>query len=253
MIQLADHVYAEHPLAADEGFQFGRGIYETILMYRKPLFWSEHIRRLNLGLARLAIDRFIDDATLLDQVNLLGLIDCVLKVIVTADNLVLITRPIPEPGPDPVMRLTLQPDPRSNDLRLLQNKTIAYLPNLLAWEDARARGFDDALFFNQENMLRECSRSTIYLIRAEKIWTPDEACGLLPGTVRQWLIQTGLATASRLKQADILTAESVFVSNAVIGLRRVADIDGHSFEDHPILRQAMRRYQEEIVDPARCQ
>jgi len=251
MIQLADTVYAEHPLAADEGFQFGCGIYETILIHRRPLLWSEHCRRMNLGLARLAIGRSIDGDALLDQVRQLDLAHCVLKVIVTAENLVLITRPIPETGPDPVMRLTLRPDPRSNDLRLLQNKTLAYLPNLLAWQDARAGGFDDVLFFNQDDLIRECSRSTIYLIRNDQIWTPDDSCGLLPGTVRQWLIHTGIAATSRLGRADILAAESVFVSNAVIGLRRVSDIDGHPCKDHPLLRHAMRRYQEEIVDPAR--
>lgn len=251
MIQLADNVFAEHPLTADEGFQFGRGIYETILIHRQPLFWAEHCRRMNLGLDRLAIGRSVDGDVLLGQVSHLGLAECVLKVIVTAENLVLITRPIPETVPDLVMRLTVQPDPRSSDLRLLQNKTIAYLPNLLAWQDARSRGFDDVLFYNQESMLRECSRSTIYLIRDDRIWTPDESCGLLPGTVRQWLVGSGIAATGRLSRADLLAAECVFVSNAVIGLRRVSDIDGRPGKDHPLLRQAMRRYQEEIVDPSR--
>lgn len=250
MIQISDTVYAEHPLVADEGFQFGRGVYETILIHRRPLFWAEHCQRLNRGLARLAISRSVDPVQLIDQVSRLNLLSCVLKVIVTAENLVLITRPIPDADPDPVMSLTLQPDSRGTDLRLLQNKTLGYLPNLLAWQDARSRGFDDVLFVDQTGMIRECSRSNIYFIRDHQILTPDEACGLLPGTVRQWLISEGLVSTGRFAQADILTADCVFVSNAVIGIRRVSDLDGHRFSDHPLLQQAIRRYRQQVIEPA---
>ena len=250
MLQISDRVYAEHPLVADEGFQFGRGIYETILIHRRPIFWAEHCQRLNQGLAHLAIDRFVDPAHLLDQVERLGLVSCVLKVVVTAENLVLMTRPIPEAIPDPVMRLTLQPDTRSTDLRLLQNKTLSYLPNLLAWQDARSNGFDDVLFFGPGGLIRECSRSNIHIIRDQQILTPDEVCGLLPGTVRRWLLREGLVSTGRFTQADILSADCVFVSNAVIGIRRVSDLDGHRFKDHPLLKETVRRYRLEIVEPA---
>lgn len=250
MLKISDTVYAEHPLVADEGFQFGLGIYETILIHRRPLFWAEHCQRLNQGLAHLAIGRIVDPAQLLDQVERLGLRSCVLKVVVTAENLVLITRPIPDAGPDPVMRLTLQPDSRSTDLRLLQNKTLSYLPNLLAWQDARSRGYDDVLFFGANGMIRECSRSNIYLIRDHQILTPDDACGLLPGTVRRWLLREGLVSTGRFTQADILSADSAFVSNAVIGIRRISDLDGHRLGDHPLLQEAIRQYRQQIVEPA---
>lgn len=250
MLQINDTVYAEQPLVADEGFQFGRGIYETILIHRRPVFWAEHCQRLNQGLAHLAIDRVVDPAQLLDQVEQLGLMCCVLKVIATAENLVLMTRPIPEALPDPVMRLTLQPDTRSTDLRLLQNKTLSYLPNLLAWQDARRSGFDDVLFFEPGGLIRECSRSNIYIIREQRILTPEDACGLLPGTVRRWLLSEGLVSTGRFTQADILSADCVFASNAVIGIRRVSDLDGHRFNDHLLLQEVIRRYRQQIVEPA---
>ena len=203
-----------------------------------------------MGLASLSIDRLIDPEKLIVQVKRLNIESCVLKVIATSENLVLITRPIPAAGMNTALRLTLQPDSRGTDRRLLQNKTLNYLPNLLAWQDAQARGFDDALFFGHAGMIQECSRSNFYIIREDKILTPDESCGLLPGIVRQWLMSEGLVSSGRFTQADILAAESAFVSNSVVGIRRVTEIDGHPFAGHPLLQKIIRRYQRLIIEPA---
>lgn len=274
MIQISDHVYADRPLAADEGLQFGRGVFETILVLRRPLFWQAHCRRLNQGLADLAIrlpvespehaaaakgeHPAVDPDMLLAQVEHLGIRSCVLKVLVTAENLVLMTRPIPAAGPDPVQRLTMRPDSRGTDARLLHNKTLSYLPSLLAWQDARTCGFDDVLFYDSEgmihsrrsSMIRECSRSNIYFIRGSRILTPDDCCGLLPGVVRQWLLDDGQVSPGCFTPADILAADCVFVSNSVVGIRRVCEIDGHPFGDHPLLQKIISRYQTLIIEPA---
>src|SRR5690606_26626353 len=125
------------PLTADEGLQFGRGVFETILVLDHPIFWNEHCRRLNRGLADLSIRPPVDADQLLRQIGQLEISHCVLKVLVSPENVVLLTRPLPVAASDPLQKLTLQLDPRSNDPRLLRNKTINYLPGLLAWQDAK--------------------------------------------------------------------------------------------------------------------
>lgn len=249
MIQIGECVYAEKPLAADEGLQFGRGVFETILVLRRPLFWAEHCRRLNSGLAALAVRDPVDPESLLREIGLLKIRDCVLKILVTPENLVLLTRPAPAADPGRTWRLTARPDPRSGDPRLLANKTLNYLPALLAWQEARAGGYDDALFIGSQGMVRECSRSNIFIIRQNRILTPDLSCGLLPGIIRQWLLDTATAAAVCLDRDDLRTADAMFISNSVLGIGSVADLDGQPFPDHPLLAEIKDLYRKRVIEP----
>lgn len=252
MIRIDQAVYAEKPLAADEGFQFGRGVFETILILERPLLWTEHCRRLNGSLADLSIRPPIDADHLLNQIGRLGIRHCVLKILVSPENVVLLTRPLPAAMSDAGQRLDLQPDPRSNDPRLLRNKTVNYLPGLLAWQDARAGGFDDVLFYRDKQDIRECSRSNIFFVRAGRILTPDCSCGLLPGIVRQWImgrypVETGVYPIS-----EILSADTVFITNSVIGIRSVSQIGSQAYtaEAHPITADIAETYMDELIRPA---
>jgi 4-amino-4-deoxychorismate lyase len=252
MIRIDQAVFAEKPLTADEGLQFGRGVFETILVLDRPLFWAEHCRRLNCGLADLSIRPPVDADHLLKQIGQLGIRHCVLKVLASPDNVVLLTRPLPAADPDPFQGLTLKPDPRSNDLRLLRNKTLNYLPGLLAWQDARSGGFADALFFCDNQIIRECSRSNVFFVCAGRILTPECSCGLLPGIVRQWVLDCFPVTTGTYRTCDILSADAVFITNSVIGIRPVRQIDDQLFAQavHPIVAELAETYLNTVFRPA---
>ncbi|MDW7659604.1 MAG: aminotransferase class IV [Bacillota bacterium] len=248
MIRIDQAVYAEKPLTVDEGFQFGRGVFETILVLDSPIFWTEHCRRLNRGLADLSVRSPVDADQLLQQILQLGIRHCVLKVMVSPENIVLLTRPLPVEASDPLQKLTLQLDPRSNDPRLLRNKTINYLPGLLAWQDAKSCGYDDTLFFSETRVIRECSRSNVFFICASRILTPDCSCGLLPGIVRQWVLDRYPVTPGIFQTSDILSADAVFVTNSVIGIRPISQIDNRSYIKtmHPLVAEISSNYQDQV-------
>jgi 4-amino-4-deoxychorismate lyase len=212
-------------LTVDDGLWFGLGVFETIRVHDRPLFWAQHIQRLNAGLKALQVREALAADELLASVLALGIKNCVLKIAVTPDNILFSTRPLPA---DNSASYTLLPvdNLRSRNPLLLSTKNLNYLENLLARGQAAANGYDDALYVEKDGTLSETSRANIFFYKDGRLKTPDLACGILPGIVRQWVIEqvpveTGIWTLN-----DLLTAEAVLVTNSVIGVRPVTRIGG---------------------------
>lgn len=209
----------------DDGFWFGHGVFETIRVHDRPLFWEQHISRLNAGLTALQIREPLDSAELLNSLNTLGISTCVVKIAVTAENIVFQTRPLPIDVP-PTYTLMPVDNLRSRHPLVLGCKSLNYLENLLARGQAVAQGYDDALFVDEDGTITETSRANIFFYRDSLLRTPDQSAGLLPGIVRQWVfdcmpVETGVWTLN-----DLLSADAVLVTNSVIGVRPVTRIGG---------------------------
>ncbi len=85
-----------------------------------------------------------------------------------------------------------------------------------AW--ARARGFADALLCNTLGVITEASIASV-LVRLDGRWyTPPLADGLLPGVMRQVLLDAGLVEARSVAVSDLRAAERVCLCNAVRGV-----------------------------------
>jgi para-aminobenzoate synthetase/4-amino-4-deoxychorismate lyase len=86
--------------------------------------------------------------------------------------------------------------------------------------DARARGFDDALFLNERGEVTECAIHNVMITKDKRLVTPPLACGVLPGVYRRYLltshpeVQEAVITLS-----DILAADRILIFNSVRGLR----------------------------------
>jgi para-aminobenzoate synthetase/4-amino-4-deoxychorismate lyase len=88
--------------------------------------------------------------------------------------------------------------------------------------DARARGFDDALFFNERDEVTECAIHNLMIAKDGKLVTPQVECGLLPGIYRQHLLSSHPEIREgTLTLEDLLSADSIFIFNSVRGLRLV--------------------------------
>ena len=210
-------------LFLDDGLLYGRGVFETIRVGETPYFWVAHCQRLNRGLAELGIRAPIDPAALLDQIRGLAIRQCVLRLTVTASNLILQTRPLPNAEVCPA-RLMLAAGTRTTNLQLLATKNLNYLDNLLAWEAARQAGFDDAVWLNPAGWVAEASRANLFWISGDRIRTPDLACGLLNGVVRQWVTAGFTVQTGQFPLADLLAADAVFLTGSVAGIRPVASL-----------------------------
>ena len=86
---------------------------------------------------------------------------------------------------------------------------------------ATAAGFADAIFLNTRGEVTEGAISNIFVEKAGRWFTPRLECGVLPGVYRRHLLETRPEIEERvLILEDLKAADSVYICNAVRGLRR---------------------------------
>ena len=105
---------------------------------------------------------------------------------------------------------------------LLRHKTSARqrYERVLAALSTREQVFD-AIFFNARGEACEGARSNLFVERNGRLLTPPLACGLLPGVMRQHLLDSGRAVEAVLTKADLLDAPALYMANALRGLLAV--------------------------------
>ncbi len=119
------------------------------------------------------------------------------------------------------------------------HKTLARLAWDHARESVRAGGADDALLLDAEGRLLETSVANLMVRHGDVVATPPAPQRCLPGILRAWLVESlprlGLAVRERDVSLDELAAaDEVWVSNAVVGVRRVAAVDDLRWTLHPV-------------------
>jgi para-aminobenzoate synthetase / 4-amino-4-deoxychorismate lyase len=107
----------------------------------------------------------------------------------------------------------------SSDL-LLRHKTTARSLYDSVLHGLKTECFD-ALFFNEREELTEGARSNVFLRKNGAWFTPSVESGLLDGIMRQEILQTRPVRVQKLYLDDLLTADAVYLSNALRGLVRV--------------------------------
>lgn len=108
-------------------------------------------------------------------------------------------------------------------------KSISYLDNVLAKEEATAKGFDEAILLNSKGMVSEGATTNVFVLKNEVLYTPPIADGALPGVMRERLLEGGVSKFPiKIESFDsefLLGAEQVFLSNALIGLQPLLKLE----------------------------
>jgi para-aminobenzoate synthetase/4-amino-4-deoxychorismate lyase len=121
-------------------------------------------------------------------------------------------RALPEPPPGPI-EVALQPLPVSSDDFRLRHKCT----DRGFYDEAReAAGAFETLFHDEGGFLTEGSFTTLFVQRQGRLATPPLSRGLLPGVLRERLIETGEAVEEDLVAADLVSG--FYVGNALRGL-----------------------------------
>jgi para-aminobenzoate synthetase / 4-amino-4-deoxychorismate lyase len=85
-------------------------------------------------------------------------------------------------------------------------------------------GTQEVLFLNERGELTEGSRSNLFIEREGKLLTPPLNCGLLPGTLREQLIEEGRVVETVLKPEDLQGAK-IYFGNSVRGLQPARQVE----------------------------
>ncbi|MCB2292489.1 aminotransferase class IV [Clostridium algoriphilum] len=253
MILINDNL-KEDEISLDSGFFFGRGVFETILVKEKPILLGSHIKRLNIGLITLNVDKKITKEEIYAAVLKLNCKNCVLKIMVSEKNTIFTTRQIPykHSDYDGGFSLGLSEVRRNAYSNLTYVKSFNYVENIIERDKIINKGYNEALFLNTEGFLSEGAVSNIFFIKNGIIFTPKIKCGLLPGIVREFVIKYSSSIGFELKEGEftygeLLEAEGVFITNSIMGIMKVNKIDDRVIKESAVVSE-IKRYYDIYVD-----
>ena len=118
-----------------------------------------------------------------------------------------------------VMRYVVSPTRLNSADPLLYHKTTRRELYDGEWQKFHDEiGADEVVYLNERGELAEGSRTTIFIERDGRLFPPHLAAGLLPGTLRADLLETGRVVEARLTLDDLASADRVYLGNSVRGL-----------------------------------
>lgn len=129
-------------------------------------------------------------------------------------------------------------------------KSLSYQTNRLALRHAESRGAWEALLMNEHGRVIEGSRSNLAVVVGDRVVTPPESDGCLPGTVRRRLLEKGAIEEQSLSPEDLRGCE-VLLMNSLIGVMPVSRIDGQASPVGFTARALQRREDHEDHRPDR--
>ena len=110
--------------------------------------------------------------------------------------------------------------------RLSHVKSTNYEIFLKAYEEAKRKGADEALLLNAAGHVVEASRSNIFWIKDQTLFTPAISTGCLNGIMRQRIIRLSHQNGVKVSMVkaplkSLLAADTIFLTNSVIGIMPV--------------------------------
>ena len=257
----------------DRGFLYGAACFETLRAHGGAIFrLDRHLDRLEAGLRAMGVEappRAELQAAIAATLEANALPEARVRLTVSAGTGG--ARPGLDPGGAPLVLVTVQPLPEApaparalvargaritSDRPLPFAKTVNYLGPLIALEEARRAGLDQALLLDLDGDVVEASTANVFALiggEGERVLvTPPLEAGALPGVTREAVLdcarEFGIEAAERrLPLAELLTASEALLTNSIVGVQPLAEVcDGersYEFEaPGPVTRALSEAY-----------
>ncbi len=231
------------------GFLNGWGVFSTMRVSQGALFaFERHFARMrhDAQLMRVPFELEPDqlNALLLSLVEANHAFDGVLRVAVVRNrgglfeapnqdrdfDLVAFTAELTQWGKG--VNLTYVPNARLGTSPFAGTKITSWAQNLTWYEQAREKGFDEAILLNECGEISECTSANIFAIEGEDVWTPPLATsGCLPGVTRAILLEEVHVPGVRIRErvltpSELESADAVFITSTTRDLLPVFAVDG---------------------------
>lgn len=228
--------YNKDYVKLDGGFYFAQGVFETILIKKEAIFLEEHINRLNKSIDIMNLGEHINTKFIKNFIKEEKLKNIVLKIVVTEKNIVFSTREIKYSKEDYEngFKLKLSSVLRNPTSRMTYIKSLSYNENLYEYNKANKEGFNEVVFLNIYGNIAEGATSNIFIIKDKKIYTPKISDGILPGVVRNWVIENFEVCEKHLNKKDLYSADEVFITNSVLGIMKVVQFEEKKYNTNVV-------------------
>ena len=228
--------YNKDYVKLDGGFYFAQGVFETILIKKEAIFLEEHINRLNKSIDIMNLGEHIYIKFIKNFIKEEKLKNIVLKIVVTEKNIVFSTREIKYSKEDYEngFKIKLSYVLRNPTSRMTYIKSLSYNENLYEYNKANKEGFNEVVFLNIYGNIAEGATSNIFIIKDKKIYTPKISDGILPGVVRNWVIENFEVCEKHLNKKDLYSADEVFITNSVLGIMKVVQFEEKKYNTNVV-------------------
>lgn len=222
--------------AASSAALYGKGVFTTIAVREKKAFlWEKHWRRLSGDAEKIGVDLsdFSEDlligalAKLIEKNRIENARARITFFDESAGRIwnfrtnrktgVLIATAETHKPPE-IFRLALSPFRVNSASPLAGVKSCNYLENILALEDAKKRGFDEAIRLNEKNEIVSAATANIFWTKDERIFTPAVETGCLRGTTREFLLENFPVREKKSGVGELADADEIFLTSAGIGI-----------------------------------
>ena len=227
----------------DPGFLYGSGVFETMRAYKRRIaYFDQHLKRI-LGSAPLlglkpsyraaALKKIITEA-----VKINGFQDSYVRLTFwkaeSGTGISVVVRKYHPPSADTyrkgfgacIARVT-----QNENSMLPQIKSTSRILYQLGMQDARKRGLDEAIILNSRGYIAEGTRSNIFFVHGNNIFTPFLACRCLAGITRKAVFDLArkyhiVINEGNFTVQDLLHAEEAFLTNSMMGVMPLTSCEG---------------------------
>ncbi len=248
----------------DRGLLYGDGVFTTLRVHaEKPLLLDQHLRRIHRDCDRLAIPR-PDQETLGSEIHAAsqGVERGIVKVIVTRGAGGRGYRIPHDIVPTRIVQRHVWPDFSadfwSDGVRLKicattlsENEVLAGVKHLNRLEQVLARSewsgtdFQDGIVCARSGAIIETTSANLFLVTGQALVTPALThCGVR-GVVRHTVIELARGLGLPVEERDVAAeeirrADEIFITNSVIGVWPVREVESTRLRNHEITRRLMR-------------
>lgn len=236
--------------ANNRAFKYGDGVFETIRVIKKELlFYNSHLRRLTLALDLLKIEYSLDFLKTDLKQHITRLLNANkffagarIRITFFRDSDGLYTPDSNKMGylieatelEDEFYTLNKRglnigvfTDIKITYTQFSNFKTINSYPYILAGIYNKKNNFNDSILTNDAGNLIEGISSNIFILKNNVLFTPGTQSGCINGIMRDIIIDIALSKSmtvfdeALITEKDLLTADEVFLTNVISGIRWV--------------------------------
>ncbi|UTW51818.1 aminotransferase class IV [bacterium SCSIO 12827] len=237
----------------DRGFTLGDAIFESLRVRDgAPEFAAEHLARLAQASDVTGIplpftqDQALDRMARLIDAN--KMTDAALRLTVSRGaaargvaapkaedcrpTVVISVHPLPPTRGAVVGMITATVTRRNEHSPFSRVKATPYLDSIIALEEARAEGAQDAVLLNTAGRVASACYANLFAVIDGRLVTPPLADGPLPGVTRGRVLAALGGAEQSLTPEDLARADEIFLTNS-FGVRPVGVLDGRLLAPMP--------------------
>lgn len=245
---------------SDRALQYGDGVFETMRIVEGEIpMWEFHQQRLLWAQTalKLPLEEFLSVWEEFKQNHLSSIQNACAKLVIsrgigprgykapspTHINWWLQVTELPVAKKVGGYRLTLCQHALSRHPSLAGLKHLNRLDQVMARSEWHEHdGFDEGIMFNLDGDVIEGTMSNIFWLQGDQLYTPDLSQEGVDGCVRRWIIEhvennplinlPAVIIEKDTKLDRLLTADAVFLTNSLMGIKSVAEIDNQAIRQN---------------------